>query len=159
MNAIFSVIFILSALILQGTTKESNIYSDDLVLEQNCYAADSTYVRYYQGVVNNGDIVCDPSYGNHRMGFVKFDFTGLEDYLARANSMKLRIDTKTDANVANKSDFVAYLLPQELEDIDTATLTYAIAKDAGLVGYTDNLLFRQKDVAKVTTSIYKDKTN
>ncbi|MBR3932882.1 MAG: S-layer homology domain-containing protein [Clostridia bacterium] len=134
--------------------KESNIYSDDLVLEEYCYAADSTFVRrgasYADVIVNTGDVVCD-SNNLGRMGYVKFDFTGYEEYLENANSMQLKIDTKTDANVDNHSNFVAYLLPQSMEDIDTATLTYNIAKTKGLVDYWDNLLFEQKDVAKVTT--------
>jgi len=129
---------------------ESTVFPDEMLLEEPCYAVDSTFVRggaFEGNVVNNGNIVVDGIDGNNnRMGFVKFDFTGYEDFIANANSMQLKLDVSNDAKAENNNDFLVYVLPEECENIDTLALTYTEARKAGLISYTDNLIWHQTGV-------------
>lgn len=124
------------------TVPESNVYPDNMVLEEYCYATDSTYVRRGKTDIYKGSLVLD-SRNKDRMGYVKFDFTGFDEYLEKANSMQLRLDTSTDVISTDNDNFVVYVIPENLEDIDTSTMTYSIANEKGLINYEDNLVWMQ----------------
>ena len=133
------------------TVPESSVYPDDMLDEYNVYSCDSTFIRggsYADSMVNTGNLVVDSGKngGQLRMGFVKFDFTGYEEYLENANAMELRLDTSYDADVANNNNFVVYVLPENLEDIDTGVFTYNMAKNSGQLEYTDNLVHIETSV-------------
>lgn len=140
---------------------ESHVYPDEMLLEEMCYAVDSTFVRSGNSnkdtVVNNGNIVVDSdtTEGVYRYGFMKFDFTGYEDYLDKANSMQIRLETTSNFS-AEGNNFVVYMLTDEYEDIDTSTLTYTIATEKGLGNYTDNMIYQQDGVKSATAYRSKD---
>lgn len=164
---------ILTAIIQNGEyslEKEFEVYvseSDLLPLEmlrsETVYAYSTSYVRsgssFKDMVYENQNIVVDSknSGSSHRMGFIKFDFSGYEDVIEQMQRVTLKLDTYTDAKAENGSNFVIYVLPDSMEDgLDSSTLTYSEAEKRGLITYTDNLVYVSPNGLKPSTTYETD---
>ena len=90
-----------------------------------------------------------------RMGFVKFDMTGLRDALLNdAVSLKLRLTPQPDA-ADPEIQFAVYLLPQSMEDW-TGPLSFEQAEAKGMVGDTSCLCYKSPLPFTQGTGYYAD---
>ena len=163
---------ILTATILNGEKslqKEFEVYvpeGDLLPIEmlrtQIVYAYSTSYIRSgskANEVYENQNIVVDKttSGSSHRIGFIRFDFSGYEDILEETQRITMKLDTYTDAKAENGSNFVVYVLPDAMEEgLDSSTLTYTEAQKRGLVAYTDNLVYVSPSGLKPSTTYETD---
>lgn len=135
---------------------EGQVLPDNFVDEKVVYTTDSVYIRngdkYKDTVYKATDIVLDyrTTGGVHRMGFVKFDFTGMEEYLDTVNSIEFSISTKGVSDGEN-SNFAVYLLPETMENINPASLSYSVAEEKGLIEYSENFVYAQSGLNGNTT--------
>lgn len=135
---------------------ESQVLPDNLVSEKVVYTTDSVYIRngdkYKDTVYKATDIVLDYKTiaAVHRMGFVRFDFTGLEEYLDTVNSIEFSITTKNVPDGEN-SEFRVYVLPETMEDINPSNLSYSVAEEKGLIGYSEDFTYSQSGLNGNTT--------
>ncbi|MDY3302782.1 MAG: immunoglobulin-like domain-containing protein [Clostridia bacterium] len=127
------------------TVPESGVYPGEYLDSKEIYTTEGMFIRSGGSYENNSypdELVVDSRHGVglNRIGFIKFDFTGNEDLLEKSQTITLRLDTKSDCKEADNNNFAVYMLNDNMEDIDS-TLTYASARDKGLVDFSANLVY------------------
>ena len=102
--------------------------------------ADSVYVRKDRVVSDSSSVLqLDTTPGNHRVAFLKFDFSSFTGNIERLGNMFLTVYNR---EVEHSYGLKVYILPDDKESWSSAAYSYQTAYDNGIISGCGDLIYQ-----------------